>query len=326
MKAIILEEFNSSSKLIELQKPVAKEGQVIIKIKASGVNPLDLKIRAGQAVHAQVSLPAVLGIDMAGIIDAIGEGVNNFKIGDEVFGMIGGIAANQGTFAEYIAADANHIALKPSNITFRDAAALPLNTITAWEALVDKANVSSGKSVLIHGGAGGVGHLAIQIAKYLGADVYATGNSHQADLIKSYGATPIDYTRETVQEYVQTYTNGEGFDIILDTIGGSNLDNSFTAIKRYTGHVVSILGWGTHSLAPLSFRGGTYSGVFTLYPLISGQGKKHHGEILAEVALIVKSGKLIPLTDKNSYTLETTESAYNAINEGKTKGKVIIEI
>lgn len=326
MKAIILEEFNSSSKLIELQKPVAKKGQVVIKIKASGINPLDLKIRAGQAAHAQVSLPAVLGIDMAGVIDVIGEGVSGLTVGDEVFGMVGGIAGNQGTFAEYIVADANHIAIKPSNITFREAAALPLNTITAWEALVDKANVSPGQSVLIHGGAGGVGHLAIQIAKYFGADVYATGNSQQADLIRSYGATPIDYTDETVQEYVQTYTNGVGFDIILDTVGGSNLDNSFSAIKRDTGHVVSILGWGTHSLAPLSFRGGTYSGVFTLYPLISGQGKKHHGEILTGVAQIVKSGKLKPLTDKNSYTLETIESAYKDIEEGKTQGKVIIEI
>lgn len=326
MKAIILEEFNSVSLLKQVQKPVAKEGQVLIKIKASGINPLDLKIRAGQAAHAQVSVPAILGIDMAGVIEAIGEGVTNFAQGDEVYGMVGGIADSQGTFAEYIVADANHIAHKPLNISFRDAAALPLNTITAWEALVDRAQVTSDKTVLIHGGAGGVGHLAIQIANYFGAVVYATGNGQQAELIKSYGAIPIDFTKETVQDYVKKHTNGLGFDIIIDTVGGKVLDDSFVAAKRYTGHVVSILGWGNHSLAPLSFRGASYSGVFTLYPLISGQGKAHHGEILKRVAQIAASGKLIPLVDKNSYTLENMEVAYEAVEQRKSNGKVIIEI
>ena len=144
--------------------------------------------------------------------------------------------------------------------------------------------------------------------------------------MQKFGVTPIDYTRLSVEEYVRQYTGDEGFDIILDTVGATTLDDSFKAVKRYQGHVVSILGWGTHNLAPLSFRGGTYSGVFTLYPLISGQGRAHHGEILSEATTLIEAGKLTPLLHPAEYTLETIAKAYAVIEDHTAEGKVVISI
>ena len=207
----------------------------------------------------------------------------------------------------------------------KEAAALPLIFITAWEGLVDRAKVSKDITVLIHGGAGGVGHIAVQIAKAFGAKVFATVNPRDFDLISSYGATPIDY-HILAEEYVQQYTQGEGFDLILDTVGGATLDASFRAAKQHTGHVVSILGWGNHALGPLSFRGATYSGGFTLYPLISGKSRKHHGDILRKATEMVENKQLFPIVDQANYTLETVQAAYDAITNGKTKGKVVVSI
>jgi len=326
MKALILEEFNTPYELKEIEKPAAGKGQVLVKVAASGVNPLDLKIKAGQAAHAKAVLPAILGIDMAGTVEAVGEGITTFKPGDEVYGMAGGIAGIPGSLAQYQVVDADLIALKPSNLTMREAAALPLVFITAWEGIVNRTNVGPGKTILIQGGAGGVGHIAVQIAKAYGAEVFATADPANHSLIRAYGATPIDYKCTPVEKYVELYTNGEGFDIVLDTVGSSVLDDSFKAVKQYTGHVASILGWGSHSLAPLSFKGATYSGVFTLYPLISGKGRKQHGDILREATKLVENKKVVPLIDKGQYILETVENAYIAIGAGETKGKVVIDI
>ena len=327
MKALVLNGFNTPFELKEIAKPVAQKGEVLVKIMASGVNPLDLKIKSGQAAHAQPKMPgAILGIDMAGVVVAVGEDVNAFAVGDEVYGMVGGIAGVQGTLSEYAAVDADLLAIKPANLTFKEAAALPLITITAWEALVDRANIGPGSTVLVHGGAGGVGHIAIQIAVSKGAAVYTTVSPEQAAVVRNYGAIPIDRTKYDVEGYVAEFTKGEGFDVILDTIGGAVLDASFTAVKRYTGHVVSILGWGSHSLAPLSFRGASYSGVFTLYPLISGNGRRHHGEILTETTKLIQAGKMRPVVDERTFSLETIDEAYKAMEDGSAKGKIVISI
>ena len=326
MKALILESTNTPYVLKEIEKPVAGKGQVLVKIKASGVNPLDLKIKTGQAAHARVSLPAILGIDMAGVVEAIGDDVIAFKIGDEVYGMTGGIAGVQGSLAEYAAVDADLLALKPHNLSMRQAAAIPLVFITAWEGLVDRANVTEGKTVLIHGGAGGVGHIAIQLAKARGALVFATVDPGKNELMHQYGATPINYKTLSVTDYTEEHTAGVGFDIIFDAVGGTTLDDSFKAVKQYTGHVLSILGWGTHNLAPLSFHGATYSGVFTLYPLISGKGRSHHGDILREATKLIEAGKIIPLVDGRHYTLETIDKAYQSQEQRTATGKVIIDI
>lgn len=326
MKALVLENFNTPYQLKDVEMPVAGKGEVLVKIAASGVNPLDLKIIAGQAAHAKAQLPAILGIDIAGVVEQVGEGVTGFKVGDEVYGMTGGINGVQGSLAQYAAVDADLLAIKPKNITMRQAAAIPLVFITAWEGLVDRANISEGKTVLIHGGAGGVGHMAIQIAVAKGADVFSTVRVANNDLIHQYGATPIDYNTLSVDEYVDQYADGEGFDIIYDTVGGATLDASFKAAKQYTGHVVSALGWGTHTIAPLSFRGATYSGVFTLYPLISGKGRAHHGEILREATELIEAGKLLPLVDEANYTLHTVANAYKAIADQAVNGKVVINV
>ncbi|MFZ4929685.1 zinc-dependent alcohol dehydrogenase family protein [Chryseobacterium sp. Mn2064] len=326
MKALVLEQFEKPFVTKEMDKPIPKDHEVLIQIKASGLNPLDLKIKNGQASHAQVTLPAVLGIDMSGIVVQTGKDVKNFKKGDEVFGMVGGVGGHQGTLAEYITADSEHISLKPKNISFQEAAAIPLIFITAWEALVDQINIQKDQTVLIHGGTGGVGHMAVQIAVAKGAKVYATASSGNMKKIEAYHAQPIDYTNSSVVQYVDQYTSGAGFDAIVDTVGGSVLDDSFQAVKKYTGHVVSILGWGTHNLAPLSFRNAKYSGVFTLYPLLAGERKKHHGDILKEAAQLLETGKIKVQLHHQTYSLEQTEMAYNILETGKTTGKIVINI
>jgi NADPH:quinone reductase len=314
-------EFRAAESLL----PKLEINQVRVRIAASGVNPLDTKIRAGKAAHAKQPLPAVLGLDMAGTVEAVGAGVTAFKSGDEVYGMVGGVGGLQGTLAEFIAADADLIAHKPKNLSMREAAALPLSTITAWEGLIDRAKVRAEHKVLIHAGAGGVGHIAIQIARAFGAKVFATVSSDKKHVVESLGATAIDYESIPVEEYVATCSNGKGFDIIFDTVGGATLDASFSAVRRYTGHVVSILGWGTHSLAPLSLRGATYSGVFTLLPLINGENRSHHGKILAHAAALAEEGKLRPLLSERKFSILDIDAAYAPVESGSL-GKVVIEL
>jgi NADPH2:quinone reductase len=326
MIALVLEQFNHPFVLKEINRPIPGSGQVLVKIRASGVNPLDLKIKAGNAAHARTNVPAILGIDMAGVVEEVGEGLQSFSPGDEVYGMTGGVGNVQGSLAEYAAVDAALLAPKPRNLTFREAAAIPLSFITAWEGLMDRAHAGTGKTVLVQGGSGGVGHIAVQLAVAAGATVYATDRSHKAPLIESYGATPIDFSRHTVEEYVKEYTDGEGFDIVFDSVGGGVLDDSFRAAKIHYGHVLSILGWGTHSLAPLSFRGATYSGVFTLIPLLSGNGRAHHGKILREATTIIEAGKLMPLMDPRHFNMDTVEDAYAALEGRTAKGKIVLDI
>jgi NADPH2:quinone reductase len=325
MKAAILEEHGVPFRLATLPRPEPGPGEVLVRIFASAVNPLDTKIFEGTAAHAQQPLPAILGLDMAGFIEATGSGVSGFGRGEEVYGLTGGVGGHQGSLAEFAAVDADLLAPKPANISMRDAAALPLVFITAWEGLVDRAHVSAGQKVLIHGGAGGVGHVAIQIAAAFGAEVFATGSQHSRDAIEGFGATFIDYNTETVDDYVKHCTSGAGFDLVYDTVGGSTLDASFQAVRR-CGHVVSCLGWGTHALGPLSFRAGTYSGVFTLLPLLSGEGRKHHGDILREASKLVEAGQVVPLVDPRHFTLETIDEAYHAIKHGTARGKLVVDI
>lgn len=326
MRAVVLEEFGGSLDVQEIQQPAPAAGQVLVRIKASGVNPLDAKIRAGKAAHARVRPPAVLGLDLAGVVEEAGPGVEGFQPGDEVYGLTGGVGDLQGSLAEYAAVDARLLAPKPASIGMREAAALPLAAITAWEGLVDRAQVHHGQQVLIHGGAGGVGHIAVQIARARGAEVYATASPQRMAVVERLGATPIDRTTSTVDDYVAAHTGGEGFDIVYDTVGGPVLDASFTAVRTYTGHVVSALGWGTHSIAPLSFRGATYSGVFTLLPMLTGRGREHHGDILREVAALVDKGELRPILDPRGFTLDRVAEAHEAVESGTATGKVVVEI
>lgn len=326
MRAMVLREFGGALVPEEWEMPRAGAGEVLVRVEASGVNPLDAKIRAGRAGHARSVLPAVLGLDLAGVVEQVGAGVSAFAPGDEVFGLTGGVGDLQGSLAEFAAVDARLLARKPRALDMRSAAALPLVAITAWEGLVDRADVQPGHRVLIHGGAGGIGHVAVQIARARGAEVYATGSGASLEIIRGFGATPIDYTASDVEAYVAEHTGGEGFDVVFDTVGGATLDASFAAVRTYTGHVVSALGWGSHSLAPLSFRGATYSGVFTLLPMLTGKGREHHGEILTAVAELADAGRLRPLLDDQVYALADVAAAHAAVESGARKGKVVISV
>ena len=286
MLAAIADIHGAPFRLARIARPNAGAGEVLVRIAASAVNPLDAKIYAGAAPHARQPLPAILGLDCAGVVEALGPGVSRFRPGDEVYGMIGGVGGRPGTLAEFAAVEAGLLAIKPKNLDMRHAASMPLVFITAWEGLVDHAKVRAGQTVLVHGGAGGVGHMAIQLARSCDAVVFATGSPPSRPIVEGFDAVFIDRD-EPVADYVRRLTMGLGFDVVYDTIGGPTLDASFAAVAR-GGHVVSCLGWGTHALGPLSFKTATYSGVFTLLPLLTGEGLAHHGEIMARATALAE--------------------------------------
>ena len=290
MRAALLETSGAPFRIATIARPAAGPGEALVRIVASGVNPLDLKIHAGEADHARVRLPAILGLDLAGVIAAVGSDVTRFRPGDEVYGMAGGVGGHQGTLAEYAAVDADLLAIKPAHLSMREAAAIPLVFITAWEGLVDRARVQAGQTVFVIGGAGGVGQMAIQIALAFKSKVFASGSASSREAIERLGARFVDRATP-VSKIVADTTAGRGFDVVYDTAGA--LDDAFHVVRRF-GHVVSSLGWGTHALAPLSFRAATYSGVFTLLPLLTGEGRAHHGQILGEATRLAEAGQLLP--------------------------------
>ena len=179
--------------------------------------------------------------------------------------------------------------------------------------------------MLIHAGAGGVGHIAIQIARSFGAKVFATVSAEKKSIVEDFGATPIDYRATTPDEYVAAHTAGHGFDIIYDTVGDATLAASFAIVKRQTGHVLSCLGRGTHSLAPLSLRAATYSGVFTLLPMLTGEGRAHHGEMLTQAAALAEAGSLRPLLSDKEFSTEEIDQAFQRV-ESVSLGKVVVKI
>ncbi len=257
MKAMIIQNFGSSNvfESAVITKPEVKPGHVLVKIAATSINTVDTMIREmGKELPISPELPAILGMDFAGTIESVGEGVSEYTIGDEVYGCAGGLGDMPGTLAEYLVADANLIAHKPKNLTMHAAAALPLVSITAYEGLI-RAGIAKGQKVLVHGGAGGVGHIALQIARYFGAEVYATGgDGKKLALIKELGTTAINYKLKTVAEYVAKYTGGAGFDVVFDSVGGANLANSFEA-AALNGHVASTVALVELDLSVVHFKG-----------------------------------------------------------------------
>lgn len=325
MHALIVDDQTATFRATEIPRPEPAANQVLVQVKASGVNPLDSKIRTGKAPHAQQVLPAVLGTDLAGVVAGVGPNVTAFSVGDEVYGMTGGVGGLQGSLAEFAAVDADLLAKKPINLTFREAAVLPLVFLTAWEGLVDRANVHEGQKVLILGGSGGVGHVAVQIAKARGAKVFATASTAKHDMVQQLGAVPIDYRSTSIAQIVETFTDGQGFDVVYDSVGGSTLDDAFEAVRNY-GHVVSNYGWGNHSLLPLSRKAATYSGVFVLLPLLTGEGRAHHGEILRQATQLAETNQLRPVVDPRQFTLETALAAHEAVEQGTAITKIVIDL
>jgi NADPH2:quinone reductase len=219
MDALVLEGANAPFTRTSIARPAPAAGEVLVRIKASGVNPLDLKIRSGNAAHAKHPFPAILGMDLAGTIEALGAGVTGFAIGDDVYGVTGGVGGLQGSLAQFAAVDASLLAPKPANLSMREAAALPLVFITAWEGLVDRAAIQARQRLLVQG-AGGVGQMAIQVARAFGAEVFAVDRASKGARIEGLGATAIDLEQTTLQEYVDDHTSGRGFDVVYDTVGG----------------------------------------------------------------------------------------------------------
>uniref|UniRef100_UPI0035AE2AD8 zinc-binding dehydrogenase n=1 Tax=Nitrosomonas sp. TaxID=42353 RepID=UPI0035AE2AD8 len=218
-----------------------KDDQVLVRIKAIGINPIDCKIRAAPE-RFPITFPVIPGCDGAGIVEKTGVKVDNFKPGDEVYFSQPGFNNRQGTYAEYALADASLLALKPQSLTFEQAAAAPLVFITAWEALYDRARIARDQVVLIHAGAGGVGHAAIQLAKLAGAKVITTVSSEEkAQFVKNLGADCIvNYGTQDIVAEVLRCTGGKGVDIALDTVGPAVLQSCFRCVKPY-GDVVTIL-------------------------------------------------------------------------------------
>jgi NADPH:quinone reductase-like Zn-dependent oxidoreductase len=324
IQALVVDAPNAPFRMIDLPMPQAGPGEVVVRVCASGINPLDTKIRAGAAAHARQPLPAVLGIDLAGIVAAVGADVTHLATGDAVWAMAGGVGGVSGSMAEYVAVDARLVARKPATLSMREAAALPLAVITAWEGLVDNAGVHAGDTVLVIGAAGGVGHVAVQIARARGATVFGVAGADAADYLRSIGATPVK--RDTpVENYVAELTGGRGFDVVYDCVGA--LDIAFQAVRQH-GRVTSALGWGTVSLAPLSFRSASYTGVFTLRPLLSGEGRAAHAAILDQARALVEQGQLVPRMDARRFAFSEAdaEAAYRLVGSGAVQGKLVLDV
>lgn len=326
MKAMLIKEYgeNANFEVSEIEKPEVKANHVLVKIAASSVNTIDMMIKnMGSDLPLSPASPALLGMDFSGIVEAVGVGVEDYKIGDEVYGCAGGLADLPGTLTEYIVADSDLIGHKPKDLTMRETAALPLVAITAYEGLT-RAGVKAGQKVLVHGGSGGVGHLAVQLAKNFGAEVFATGTGDkQKAIVERFGATFIDFTTEKVADYTNKYTDG-GFDVVFDTVGGPNLNNSIEAVTL-NGHISTTVSLLELDLTPLHFKGASLHVVFMLIPMLHNFNREKHGEILKILAEISNAGNLTPIVDENQFSLEQVGEAYAHLASGKAIGKVIVE-
>lgn len=327
MKVMMINQYGENAKfeVTELEKPTVKSGHVLVKIAASSVNTIDTMIRRmGKDLPLSPDLSAILGMDFAGTVEAVGDGVEGFSVGDEVYGCAGGCADLPGTLAEYIAADSKLVAHKPKNLSMREAASLPLVAITAYEGLI-RAGAKKGQKVLIHGGSGGVGHIAVQLAKHFGAEVYATeGDKKRLALVEELGATAINYKTETVEEYVGKHTDGAGFDVVFDTVGGANLNNSFEA-AALNGQVATTVSLLELDLSIVHFKGLSLHVVFMLIPMLHNFKRAAHAEILRNVALIAEAGALKPLLDERQFSLEEVGQAHAHLESGQAIGKVVVE-
>lgn len=327
MRAIFIRQFGAPAVFeeAEIPKPHAQANQVVIQVLATSVNQIDCKIRAGLVPDIAPQLPAVLHGDAAGIIVEVGTGVRHLKAGDQVYACAGGVKGTQGALAEYMIADSACVAKKPDSLSFAQAAALPLVTITAWTGLFLKAHVQTGCHLLIHGGVGGVGHIAVQLAKWAGAQISATvGSDHALDLARQLGAHHvINFRTEAVPDYVKRITNGKGFDVIFDTVGGKNLDLSFQA-AALNGIVVTTAARSMIDLTPMHQKGLSLHAIFMLLPLLTHSNLSHQGEILEKAAQLVDEKHLFPLIDEHVFPISKVVEAHAYLESGKANGKVVL--
>lgn len=331
MKAVYFEEGGASDILQygDVNTPdQCGDDQVLVHIKAAGINPIDIKIRSAPE-RFPVSRPVIPGCDGAGIIETVGQKVRDFKPGDAVYFSQPGFNQRQGTYAEYVQVDASLLAMKPSSLTFEQAAAAPLALITAWEALYDRARITAGQTVLVHAGAGGVGHVAIQLAKLTGASVMTTvSNYEKAAFAERLGADKsINYTTQDVVTEVLNWTAGKGVDIAFDTVGPDVLRSCFNCVKPY-GDVVTILqpaadtDW--HEARKRNVR---FSLEMMLTPvLLELEGaKQHQGEILRQCAELLNENKLTIELAK-TFVLAEASAAQDFLEQNHPMGKIVLTL
>ena len=332
MKAILMTAAGSPDvlQLRDIPKPdLPTPHHLRVKLAAAGVNPVDTKLRAKPAYYPD-KLPAILGCDGAGIVEAVGSAVTRFKVSDEVFFCNGGIGDEPGNYAEYTTLHEDYCAAKPATISLQDAAALPLVFITAWEALVERANLQAGQTILIHAAAGGVGHVALQLAHHLGARIAVTiSDAKKAGLAHGLYAEKIINYRE--QDFVQEtldWTGGQGVDVVFDTVGGETFLRSLDA-ARVGGKVVSLL---AVPLASADVQKARLRNLSLCYELmLTPQMMKMHEErirqrkILEQGAKLVEQGRLGVLVT-HKLPLEQAADAHRLIEAGGMIGKVVLVI
>ena len=326
MKAYLTQSYGPEARFeaAEISVPVPASGQILIEVIATSLNPVD-NMLLRQDLGMNPDLPAVLHGDVAGIVSAIGQGVREFQTGEEVYSCAGGFKGHGGALADFMVADARLVAHKPQTLDFASAAGLPLVAITAWEGLIDCADVQPGQHVLIHGGTGGVGHVALQLAKSKGARVATTiSTEEKAKIVRDLGADDIiNYREQSVEQYVQTLTGGRGFDIVFDTIGGKNLDHSFAA-TRNKGQVINILAFASHDLTPAILRSLTIHIENMSLPLLTGVGREKQGEILRQIAALVDDGKLKPLIHEKRFSFDQVNEAHALYETKRHTGKIVL--
>lgn len=310
MEAIVLNEAGGIDKLTYqvIEKPAVKGGEVLIKVKAIGVNPMDVGIRSDEQLLTSFlgsKRPAILGWDVAGEVADLGQEVTGFEVGEPVFAL-----SNGKGYAEYVAVSADVTARKPENISYEGAAALPVAAITAWQALVKAGKVKRGDQVLIHAGSGGVGHFAIQIAKYMGAIVTATSSASNRDFILSLGADQhIDYQSEKFDEVLND------MDVVLDTIGGETLERSINVVKT-GGTVVTVIPPIPESIVEKAKQIGV-----NLSLLIA----QSDGKDFQSLAALLSAGVLKPHVSA-VYPFYQMAEAHTAIESKRTVGKIVVQI
>jgi len=331
MKAIVMTAAGGPEvlKLQDLPEPVlSQDTDILVRVKAAGINPVDTKMRAKPTVYP-APLPPVLGCDGAGVIEAVGKAVKDFKPGDQVFYCQAPHHDRLGSYAQYALVDHRLAAKKPKRLSFAQAAAAPLVLITAWEALHDRVDIKPWHKLLVHAGAGGVGHVAIQLARIAGAEVCATvGSADKAEFARSVGANrTINYKEENFVPAVIDWTGGKGVDIAFDTVGGKTLADTFSAV-RYYGDVVTLLAPGPELdwNVPRA-RNQRVSFELMLVPVFFGlsEAMTHQGEILRRGAELFEAGELRVHVDK-TFPLERAAEAHALVASGKTKGKIVLTV
>ena len=332
MKAIVFETPGSPSvlKLQDIPAPtIQTETEVLVRLRAAGINPIDTKLRSRGTFYPEKT-PHVLGCDGAGVVEAVGAGVQSFQVGDEVFFCNGGLGGSRGTYAEFAVVDQRFLAIKPADLSFAEAAAAPLVLITAWESLYDRGRLQAGQTVLIQAGAGGVGHVAVQLASLQGAEVCTTVSSEEkANFVKQLGAdSVILYKNTDVVDEVLTRTQGQGVDLAFDTVGGETFYQTIPAVKVY-GDLVTILepDPALGNLKTARMRNLRISLELMLTPMLQSlvEEQEQQAHILQQCARLCDRN-LLKIHVSQTFPLEQAQAAHELLETGSVTGKLVLLI